>query len=403
MDRTLAPAVAAKLVTRPFVLLTASSLLFFLGVGVLLPTLPRLVRNELGGSDTDVGLIAAAYGAAAIACRPLLAWWTSRRGHRSALRAGALLGCVVTALLAPVDALWLVVGLRMLAGTAEALFFVGSATIINEGAPPHRRAEAASLNSVGVFAGIGFGPVLGRELLAAGHTRAPFLAAGALMALGAVCAFSDATDHRDARAADDGSWRARLRRSVHPAGVVPGIALALAIAGYVGWAGFLSLRADEIGGVNDGAVFLLYSAITLTVRLLGAKLPERLGLGRCVVSALTLLTSALTAAWLVDGAAGLWASAALMGVGLSLLYPSLLALTVNRLDDAADRAGALSSFTMFFEVGGILGGVVTGVVAGWLGYQAAFGVGALVTVAAAPVVWFGLLRPRRRAGPIALT
>ena len=50
-----------------------------------------------------------------------------------------------------------------------------------------------------------------------------------------------------------------------------------------------------------------------------------------------------------------------MGVGMAFLYPSLMANVVNRVGDD-ERASALSSFTMFFEIGTIVGGVALGAV-----------------------------------------
>ena len=52
----------------------------------------------------------------------------------------------------------------------------------------------------------------------------------------------------------------------------------------------------------------------------------------------------------------------LIGVGQAFLYPSLMALTVNRVSER-ERAVALGSFTMFFDVGTVAGGLALGAVA----------------------------------------
>ena len=46
----------------------------------------------------------------------------------------------------------------------------------------------------------------------------------------------------------------------------------------------------------------------------------------------------------------------MIGVGMAFMYPSLMALTVNRVDDR-ERPVAISSFTMFFEIGTVTGGL----------------------------------------------
>ena len=84
----------------------------------------------------------------------------------------------------------------------------------------------------------------------------------------------------------------------------------------------------------------------------------------------------------------LWASAAVIGVGMAFMYPSLMALTVNRVDDR-ERPAAISSFTMFFEIGTVSGGLLLGVVAELAGKRASF---AAAVVVCAAGLW--LLRTR---------
>ena len=67
----------------------------------------------------------------------------------------------------------------------------------------------------------------------------------------------------------------------------------------------------------------------------------------------------------------LWASAVVIGVGMAFMYPSLMALTVNRVADG-ERPAAISSFTMFFEIGTVAGGLALGTVAELTSKRAAF-------------------------------
>ena len=76
-------------------------------------------------------------------------------------------------------------------------------------------------------------------------------------------------------------------------------------------------------------------------------------------------------------APGLWVGAALIGFGVAFNYPSLMALTVNRVSDD-ERATAVSSITMFFEVGSAVGGLVIAAFAQVVGKQVGFVGGALV-------------------------
>ena len=55
-----------RLVTRPFAMVTGATFVFFLYVGVLVPLIPRLVEERLGGNELDIGLNLAMFSAAAV-------------------------------------------------------------------------------------------------------------------------------------------------------------------------------------------------------------------------------------------------------------------------------------------------------------------------------------------------
>ena len=57
-------------------------------------------------------------------------------------------------LTATVDSIWAVVALRLLAGVAEAAFFVASFAALVDLAPPDRMGEALSYNSLGLYLGL---------------------------------------------------------------------------------------------------------------------------------------------------------------------------------------------------------------------------------------------------------
>jgi MFS family permease len=133
--------------------------------------------------------------------------------------------------------------------------------------------------------------------------------------------------------------------------------------------------------------------VCLVLRLVGARWIERLGAGRSVTIALasvalaSLLLAAVPAAW------ALWTSAAVVGVGMAFLYPSLMALVVNSVDES-QRATALSSFTMFFELGSVVGGLALGGLGELFGKRAGFLGGVVLCLAGLVVLWQRVADPR---------
>ena len=388
----------SRLVSRPFLTVTAATLAYFIAVGINLPTLPRYITDELGGSSLVVGAAVAAYSVAAIAARPLIAWTARRYGERWMMTAGALLATGAVALTPLLTPIALLLVLRMLLGVGEGLYFVGAATIINDLAPARRRAEAASYFSVAVFGGLGIGPVLG-ELLASGarYTQAFLLAAMFTTVAAAISRTLPATVGAPPVVVADAAPIPLL----HQAGLRTGIVLAMAMLGYTGFMAFLPLRAEEVGVDNAGGIFLLYSVLVLLLRLFGARVPERIGLARSAASALCAIGTGLMILAAFDSLAGLLAGTVVLGLGISLLYPSLMAITVNSVPDA-ERAAVVATFTMFFEVGGAVGGLLLGPIADSAGYQGAFLAGGLIALAGLPMLYRGVVLPRRAGSGTAL-
>ena len=165
--------------------------------------------------------------------------------------------------------------------------------------------------------------------------------------------------------------RSGIARYVHPAAVLPGIVLALGVGGLTTFFLFVPEYSRELGLGSSGGLFLLYAVMSLVIRIFGATLPERLGPRRMVTVALLAFAVGLVAVAAIDAVWVLWFAAALIGIGAAFNYPSLNALTVNRVSDG-DRALAISSFTMFFEIGSAFSGLSIGLLGEIVGKQSAF-------------------------------
>jgi MFS family permease len=387
-------ATRCRLVTRPFVAVTVATGAFFVYVGMLVPLLPAFIEDELGAGELGVGLSISAFALAAILVRPLIARLIETHGRRVVMVGGSLLAGVAGLLCATVDSLLSLLALRAIAGIGEAALFVGAATSIADMAPPDRRAEAASYFSVAVFGGIGIGPVIGEAVLADDRFQLAFVVAAGFTVLAAL--LSLAVPHRIETAVDDADASAEprvgLARFFHPAAVGPGLVLASGIAAFSVFSAFLPEHAKSIGLGGSGGLFVVYSIVCLVLRVAGARLPERLGARRSVSIAFVTIAVALAGLAAFPAAWALWSAAAVIGVGMAFMYPSLMALTVNRVDER-ERPAAISSFTMFFEIGTVAGGIALGTVAELLGKRSAFG-------AAVVVCAFGLWVLRAHVAPV---
>ncbi len=375
-----------RLVTRPFVIVTVSAFAFFMYIGTLVPLVPLFIEGPLEGGEFGVGLNAAVFAIAAIFARPFLGRLADRYGRRSIIIGGALTAATGGMLMSQVDSLALLMFLRVLTGVGEAAVFVGSATLIADLSPRERRAEGASYFSVAVFSGLGMGPVFGEWLLDDVNFERTFLAAGSFAILAAAIAvFAPARvespdDADDLQFADSGEHGAApmlsladsgIFKFIHPAAILPGAVLALGVGGLTTFFLFIPDYARTHGFKSSGGLFLAYATVSLVIRVFGAKWPERLGPRRAVSIALLSMAAGLVVFAVAPSVPGLWVGALLIGLGAAFNYPSLMALTVNSATDE-DRASAISSFTMFFEIGSAGAGITIGVLAQLFGKQYGF-------------------------------
>jgi DHA1 family tetracycline resistance protein-like MFS transporter len=153
-----------------------------LGIGIIIPILPELIKEFVGGSTALAGryfgIIAATYAATQFFFAPVLGSLSDRFGRRPIILV-SLFGLGVDYLiqgLAP-NIGWLFLG-RFIAGVMGASFTTANAYIADVSGPGNR---ARNFGLVGVAFGLGFifGPAIG-GLLGGIHIRLPFFAAAGL-------------------------------------------------------------------------------------------------------------------------------------------------------------------------------------------------------------------------------
>ena len=163
-----------------FILITL--LIDILGIGIVIPVLPELVKAFVGGDASTagfyVGTIGATYSLMQFIFAPILGALSDRFGRRPVLLA-SLFGLSVDYLIqgfAP-SLMWLFVG-RLIAGIMGASFTAANAYIADVS---NEKTRARNFGLVGVMFGIGFiiGPSLG-GYLGSFDLRLPFFVSAAL-------------------------------------------------------------------------------------------------------------------------------------------------------------------------------------------------------------------------------
>ncbi|MBR0556919.1 TCR/Tet family MFS transporter [Ciceribacter sp. L1K23] len=174
---------------RSLTVIYAAIMLDSIGIGLIFPILPTLLKSVAGSAEVAslIGTMAALYAAMQFLFSPLLGMLSDRYGRRPILllsMAGAVINYLFLAF-APV--LWMLFLGRAIAGVTSANMAVAGAYIVDVSAESER---AKRFGVVSAMFGAGFilGPVVGGAL--GDHwLRLPFLAAAALNGINLLLAF----------------------------------------------------------------------------------------------------------------------------------------------------------------------------------------------------------------------
>lgn len=363
----------------------ASVLCCFLAIGAVLPILPRYVHGPLGAGDLAVGVVVGAFAFTAVIGRPIGGRLADSRGRRIIVVLGMLLSAIGGALyFLPLDVPGLVFA-RLVLGVGDGWVFTAGATWIVDIAPESRRGQAIGIFGLSIWGGLAVGPVLGEGLYSLGGYDLVWAFAALAPLVGALIARRVPDPHVPVARVKRSEAAPLLPREVR----LPGLALALANIGYGTVAGFLVLHLAEQGIGHGAAAFAAFAAAVVFARLVLGRLPDRLGpqvtaTGAFVAETIGLALIGAAETWWVAGL-----GAVVMGLGFSLLFPSLALIVMDRTGEEG-RGTAMGAFTAFFDVGVGLGAPLAGAVAALAGYPTAFYVAAGCAAAGALL---GLRRP----------
>jgi MFS family permease len=154
----------------------------------------------------------------------------------------------------------------------------------------------------------------------------------------------------------------------------------------------LYLAAQGVGLVEISIVAAVYPQVWGIGQGVSGALGDRIGRKPLIVTG--MLTQALGIATLAfAGGLGGWITgAALLGLGTAAVYPTLIAAVGDRAHPKR-RASAIGVYRWYRDAGFVVGALIAGGLADTLGYQAAYLVIGVISLASASLVAIGLSQP----------
>lgn len=335
------------LITAPFMLLVTGHLIQALGYSST-PLLP-LYLGHLEATHSQIGVILAMGSIGGLLLRPVVGWALDAWGRKPTLIVGTLMLVLGMAMIGGVDRIGpLIYIARLIVGVGIGALFTGYFTFATDLIPASRRTEGIALFGVSGLLPLAINPFLGKAGFEVSELRWFFVGLAGVIALSLVALMLLREPERVG--SSEPVKLAAVGRALTERALWPVWLATLLFAGLVSlYMAFATLTATARGIDNAGVLWLTYAGGAISVRLFGARLPDRVGPANMVAPALALYVVAMV----VTASASHWvaftAAGALAGLSHGYCFPVLTSQVVTRSPERL-RGSALAMFTALWEV-----------------------------------------------------
>ncbi|MEN8644278.1 MFS transporter [Bacillus cereus group sp. BceL062] len=351
-----------RLWTTSFIQMSFAMLFLFTGFYLLVPTLPLFIK-EIGGNESQVGLMMGMFTIAAVVIRPIIGGMLDQYGRRSFIIFGLILFGLTMYSYNLASTIVLLAVLRVIHGVTWAVSTTAVGTAITDIIPDSRRGEGMGWYGMAMTIAMAIGPMIGLWVVQYYSFHGLFLLATLLSFMAVILSLITKMPFKPQK--EKGKIQL-FEKSVLSITVV---VFFLSFA-YGGITTFLPLFASSIN-VNPGTFFLVYAIALTIVRPISGKLLDKYGEVFIILPALCITILAIVVLTMANGLTGIIIAATLYGVGFGSAQPALQAAMLT-IVDPSKRGVANASFFTAFDLGIGLGAILLGFVSQMFGYRILF-------------------------------
>ena len=317
-----------------------------------MPLLPLYIAS-LGASHTEIGAIMAAGSVGGLLSRPIAGLALDYWGRRQVVMTGTLVLAAALGMLGMVTTPGPLAYLsRFVFGIGEGALFTGYFAWASDMVPEERRTEGLALFGIAGLFPLTVTPLLGAVSFEPGELQAlfPVLAIVVLLSLTVVIplrniAAPSQADGINLRRIAKALWQPRLR----PVWFASAL-FAMLVSVYLS---FSAIAAASHGVENPSLLWVTYGAGAITLRLLGARLPDRVGPRNLVVPALGMYLGAMLLVANATTTSGFITAGLIAGLGHGYCFPILASQVVTR-STASMRGSALAVYAFLWEISALV-------------------------------------------------
>lgn len=345
------------LISKPFVFICISSLLFSSSYNMLIPELPSYLA-QMGGGEWK-GLIIALFTLTAGLSRPFSGKLADTIGRKPVMLFGAFVCIGISSLYPVISSIAGFLFLRLVHGFSTGFTPTGLSAYIADSIPKARWGEALGIQGLFYSTGLALGPAVG-SLIKANYSFDIMFYSSSAIALLALILMQQVPE--TLQKSGQFSWNSLkitksdvIAKEVLPAGIITFLY-------YLPFGVVLTLIPDwseTVGISNKGAFFIYFTLASLAVRFFAGKYSDTYGRIPLIKVGLLLMGIALLLLGSMHSATGVYLSATLYGLAMGILSPAANAWTIDLSNDH-ERGKAMATMYIALEAGIGLGALCSG-------------------------------------------
>lgn len=344
-----------KIVNRDFVFGFFAQFIFSSVFCILIPTIPIYLSKQ-GSTEAEIGILVGIFSVSSLILRPFIGKALSKIPERSFMMAGALLYAISSTayLLAP--PFWPLLIVRVLQGFGLACFSTASFTWIANLTPETHRGQIISYFYLSINIAFALAPYFGMVLINRFNFTVLFLVCTGL----SLCSFVfviklNKMQSLPLESQNDQSQPFLSREALSPAimafmvNIIWGAVMA-----------FFPLYSLKQGVTNPGFFFGVYAIVIILIRVSSGKASDIYGREKVILPSLFIVIISMVLLAFSTTLLMFILVAVIWGIGMALLYPTLVAYAIDRA--GSSRGPAIGTFTAIADLGAGLGSVIMGII-----------------------------------------